>query len=222
MTTPRPARPLPVQAPLEDPDAAAVDEARTTPEAPAETDQAPAETPADDPSVVAGRGRGPVESTNDLRALLGIDLNHDDPPENTASAPGHEAASGAAPVSPPTVPDDMLDMAEMASIRAKETPLGQFAAETYDMMSAAWYAIELSRAQRALMVYRTVVVEVTIAPSGKVLSAEVVDESGDLALDRVALAAVPARLPRLPLGVGSPNLRMRWTFTYDPRSSDAP
>ena len=42
-----------------------------------------------------------------LRALLGIDLNRDEPPEKTASAPGHEAASGAAPVSPPTVPDDI-------------------------------------------------------------------------------------------------------------------
>jgi TonB family protein len=203
-------------------DATSPELARTTADVEALTDHAPAPTPAPDPSRAVGRGRGPIESAADLRATLGLAINRDEPDQRTASAPGREAAAGAAPASPPTVPDDHLDMAELAAMRAKDTPLGRFAAEAYDLMSAAWYAIELTRAQRALMVHRSVVVEITIAPSGKVLEAKVVTESGDPALDRVALAAVPPRMPRLPDGVGRPNLRMRWTFTYDPRSSDAP
>jgi TonB family protein len=85
-----------------------------------------------------------------------------------------------------------------AGVSAVATPTGRYIAEVEALVVERWNAIPVPPDQVAMGVSGTVVVELRIDRSGRVLDVRIVKHSGFPILDMQARNAIPERVPRIP------------------------
>lgn len=160
------------------------------------------------------RIKGRLESLDELREALGFGTIDRSELAPRSAAPGVAGRSGNAPASPQTVTEEHLDIANVVFVSAEATPAARYAHRVHEILADRWYERDLSPEQKALGIQGKVTVVFVITPSGRTEQVRMLNSSGNTNLDQLALSAVPERLPKLPRRVGTPNLPMRWTFTY--------
>ena len=107
------------------------------------------------------------------------------------------------------------DLADIAFVAAKETPEGHYLEEVTTVVNARWSELDLSLDDRARGIGGNVVVLFRVHRNGKVEDVLVERSSGNVDLDRLALSAVPERLPRFPKDLEHNQLVHRMHFRYD-------
>ncbi len=162
---------------------------------------------------VEGPGFGSADPTLELRRALGwggIDRDRFAPRPEWA---GTLAGQGAAHMSPQTVLDEVAISWE-AAISARGTPVGVYIAQVEDIVGARWQRQDMQTHARARGIQGQVTVEYKIRPTGKVTDLTLARSSGDPTLDRMALEAIPHKLPRFPNDVSRETIPHRMVLRY--------
>lgn len=170
--------------------------------------------PAQAPGLSEGEGGGASDPVADLRTSLGwggVDRSRLRP---RAAHVGMMSFEGALPTSPQTVADDDVALALESRVHARETPVGDYTERIYAIIQELWYARDLDPHARALGIQGNVTVEFLVHRHGRVSDLQVVKPSGHTEIDRLALQAVPERLPRFPRDLERHSVRQRITFKY--------
>lgn len=157
--------------------------------------------------------RASVEPVDELREALGwgkLDRSTLQPKIGTL---GNEASSGLPPGSPQTVTKED-PLAGVVFVAVKGTPLGKYTEEVYAILEQRWFALDLDAHQKALGIQGDVGVVFRISRSGRVYDIDVTRSSGNRELDRMAISAIPERLPRVPSDVESATVVQHITFHY--------
>ena len=85
-----------------------------------------------------------------------------------------------------------------AAVETVGTPLGVWVARAEQRITTRWGGLDLEPHERALGLQGQVTVRYVVAPNGRVSEVGIARSSGNDQLDRMALDAIPTRLPRLP------------------------
>ena len=93
------------------------------------------------------------------------------------------------------------------------TPLGRYTQLALEVVNSRWYDEELPLAQRVAGVEGSVLVRFDVSRNGRVNGVKLLRRSGFASLDRMALRAVPSRLPELPDDVDGA-IRQQVSFRY--------
>lgn len=104
---------------------------------------------------------------------------------------------------------------EPADQLGRDSVLGRYVAELESLVAARWARLELPIRERASGIQGTVQVEYHIDRSGRIHDLRVTRSAGVLSLDRLALEAIPRRVPRIPQGVDRDTLVHRVSLRYD-------
>jgi TonB family protein len=126
-----------------------------------------------------------------------------------ATAQVAEASQGAAA----TMESFEADPAASQSVAALATPLGRYTQVALDLVNERWYDEDLPVEQRVAGVQGSVLVRFDVNRNGRVRGVKLMRRSGHAALDRMALRAVPSRLPAPPDDVDAP-CRQQVAFRY--------
>jgi TonB family protein len=105
------------------------------------------------------------------------------------------------------------DPAASQSVAALATPLGRYTQVALDLVNERWYDEDLPVEQRVAGVQGSVLVRFDVNRNGRVRGVKLMRRSGHAALDRMALRAVPSRLPAPPDDVDAP-CRQQVAFRY--------
>lgn len=104
-------------------------------------------------------------------------------------------------------------LATEVDVGAKATPLGRYTQAALDLVNERWYDEDLPLEQRVAGVQGSVLVRFDVNRNGRVKGLKLLRRSGHAALDRMALRAVPSRLPAPPEEVPAP-VRQQVAFRY--------
>jgi TonB family protein len=95
---------------------------------------------------------------------------------------------------------DEASEVDRAAISARATALGRWAQQVSEELRQRWAAAELPMLDRAFALKGTVVITFQVQRSGRVRQIQVIEASGNAAVDAQARLVVPRRLPRPPRG----------------------
>ena len=161
-------------------------------EAPPEDQEAPQPGTADEADLEV------VDPIDELRHSLGwggLDRAELAPRKDS---PGVEASTGSVDRSPQTVLGDDVPITGVVFLTARDTELGRYRNQIDEVIKSRWYARDIDVHQRAQAIQGTTTVEFRVRTSGRVCDVSLVRSSGVLELDRIAVDAIPRRLPRFP------------------------
>ena len=175
------------------------------------------------PEVSADAGEleaaeGSADLVDDFMASMGwdgVDRASLYPQEQLAGTADSEHATQASP----RAVFETDEVADFVWVTARGTALGEYHQRNYDEVLGRWMDMDLPVHERARSIQGTTVIEFRVHRSGKVSELQVVRSSGHLALDTMAMRAVPRRLARFPRSVrreleGADFVMQRMTFTY--------
>jgi TonB family protein len=161
----------------------------------------------------------PVDWMDDLAELFGWGREPSDDYAPRLAEEGRQGSLATESTSPQTVVDD-LDLTAAPAVSARQTPLGQYLEAVDDAVRERWRSFPLSPEQMAFGTTTFAAVEFTVLRSGRVEGIRLTRRSRDAVLDQLALAAIPKRLPRIPVEVGVDRVDHRIHLWY--RSSTDP
>jgi TonB family protein len=148
-----------------------------------------------------------------LQQLFGWGAKDEEDPNPRAADEGVRGAQSTPDASSRLVLDTPRD-APKARASARGTPLGTYLAIIEEKILTRWMEQEVSPQRLALAQTGEVVVEFYIPANGKIQAPRVIRGTGDPWLDHLALAAVPAKLPRFPPDLGLEGLHHRLILRY--------
>lgn len=105
-------------------------------------------------------------------------------------------------------------IADVMYVSAAGTPLGTYTDKIYGILQDRWLGLDLDIESRAIGKQGDVSVVFRILANGKVEGVSVLRSSGNPDLDKMAVAAVPDRLPRFPRGLDEPSIMQQVKFSY--------
>lgn len=191
-------------------DAGGTDRPDTTDDAPAPGVKGDAELDPD--AGETERAEALVEPVDAVREALGwgrLDREKIKPHPGSAPAPSSMASVVG---SSQTVLDQPID--DVVMVSAEGTPLGTYTEQIYGVLQTRWYALDLDVHDKALGLQGEVTVIFRVLRTGKVTDVKVKKSSGIYNLDRMAVEAVPAHLPRIPREIEGPYVVQHVTFSY--------
>ncbi len=156
----------------------------------------------------------PADVVADLREALGWKpIDRENLPQHR---PGQTGSLSSLPSSgsSPSVLDPEIPIADRVELSATGTPLGAYTDEIYKILYEAWQREDLTPHERALGIQGQVTVAFRVHRQGQVTDTQVHRASGHDRLDKLALQAVPGRLPPIPSEVDSQTILQYVTFTY--------
>jgi TonB family protein len=117
------------------------------------------------------------------------------------------------PTSPQVAASDAR-LGQIVFIDATGTPLGRYRERIDEEIRALWLASDLSLHDRALGLQGDTTISFRVVQGGRVEDKRIERSSGHHALDGIALAAIPDKLPRIPRDVDAEVVYHRYTFRY--------
>jgi len=172
----------------------------------------PSEQPGEgDPQVDAGVS-DPVQSLRDALGWGGIDRSALAP---RAAVAGTSSGTGEPNAASNVVLNDKFLLDDNMFINAEGTALGAYIARMDDGIHDAWEQIDLATHDKGIGITGNVTVYFRVQPSGKVADVQLLASSGNAAIDRKALLAIPKRVERRPNDVElAGDLHRKITFVY--------
>jgi TonB family protein len=155
---------------------------------------------------------GTADPVDELRRDLGFGpLDRDKLAPRPAWA-GELYQQGASSTSPQVALDVPVDWKTAISTRG--TALGMYVQRAEELIAARWNSQDLDAHSRAVGLQGDVTVRYKVTPDGRTTDRVIVRSSGNPILDRMAVASIPARLPRFPKDLERKPLQHEITLHY--------
>ena len=185
-------------------------EESSTEESPAEADvvaEIEDELEAEEPSETL------VDTMQELQEAFGVGPRKQEK-DNPRSNPDVNGQEGAPSASTQAVLDIDDPFAETVFVRAVSDARGRYTEMLYQIITAAWYKLDLPPHEKAIGVQGRVQVKFRVQANGTITDVMVSRSSGHPALDAMALQAIPAKAPPFPDDLQQASLAQRMTFRY--------
>ncbi|NCG20373.1 MAG: TonB family protein [Rhodobacterales bacterium] len=127
------------------------------------------------------------------------------------AAPSQDA-QGFAAATPPSKAS--LARSWKPAVNVRGTALGQYIEQVEQIVSQRWQDSDLEADHRAIGIQGQVTLEYTVRRDGRVVVVQVAASSGVQALDDMARAALPRKLPRFPPELAQSQLHHRLVLRY--------